>query len=113
MQYDNWTKNGDPAVFWLSGLHIPESLLSSLVQTTCRRKGWALDKSTLYTEITKHVNPNEVTEPLLDGTYVEGIYLEGARWDIEKSCLARQYPKQLVVQMPLIQIIPVEANRLK
>ena len=41
------------------------------------------------------------------------MYLEGARWDFENRCLERQLPKQLVVQMPLIQIIPVEANRLK
>lgn len=100
-------------VFWLSGLHIPESLLSSLVQTTCRQRGWPLDKSTTYTEATKYTEPSQVAEKLVDGTYVEGIYLEGARWDLENSCLARQNPKELVMQMPLIQIIPVEANRLK
>merc|ERR1711959_129901 len=50
---------------------------------------------------------------LLDRMYAEGMYLEGARWDIEKGCLARQNPKELVVLMPLVQILPVEANRLK
>ena len=40
-----------PAAVWLSGLHIPESYLSALVQTTCRRKNWPLDKSTLYTQV--------------------------------------------------------------
>lgn len=112
-QYHTWAENGDPKVFWLSGLHIPESLLSSLVQTTCRRRGWALDKSTLYTEVTKITDPEAVTEHLLDGTYVEGLFLEGAKWDLEKCCLDRQNPKELVVAMPLIQILPVEANRLK
>merc|ERR1712176_1595823 len=79
-QYFMWTKEGDPSVFWLSGLHIPESLLSSLVQTTCRRRGWALDKSTLYTEVTRHTEKQSISQPLVDGTYVEGMYLEGARW---------------------------------
>jgi dynein heavy chain, axonemal len=55
----------------------------------------------------------EVKEPLLDGTYVEGFTIEGARWDIENGCLAKQLPKELVFSMPLIQIIPCEANRLK
>ena len=97
VQYDSWTKDGDPIVFWLSGLHVPESLLSSLVQTTCRRRGWALDKSTLYTEVTKFTEKKQATERMLDGTYVEGMYLEGARWELEKGCLARQNPKELVL----------------
>merc|ERR1719487_1922589 len=112
-QYSDWTLKGDPSVFWLSGLHIPESLLSALVQASCRRRGWALDKSTLYTVVTKMTDKSQVKTKLLDGMYAEGMYLEGARWDIEKGCLARQNPKELVVLMPLIQVIPVEANRLK
>jgi dynein heavy chain len=62
-QYDTWTKEGDPMVFWLSGLHVPQSLLSSLVQTTCRRRGWALDKSTLYTQVTKFTEIKQVKTP--------------------------------------------------
>jgi dynein heavy chain, axonemal len=44
---------------------------------------------------------------------VEGLYLEGARWNINKGELDRQLPKQLAVPLPIMQIIPVEANRLK
>jgi len=47
---------------WLSGLHIPESYLTALVQATCRRNGWPLDKSTLYTSVTTHENAEDVTE---------------------------------------------------
>eukprot|EP00930_Biecheleria_cincta_P003159 TRINITY_DN104093_c0_g1_i1.p1 TRINITY_DN104093_c0_g1~~TRINITY_DN104093_c0_g1_i1.p1 ORF type:complete len:2548 (+),score=550.26 TRINITY_DN104093_c0_g1_i1:162-7646(+) len=112
-QYSDWAENGDPAVFWLSGLHIPESLLSALVQASCRRRGWALDKSTLYTKVTKWTEKKEVKTKLMDGTYVEGLYLEGARWDVDAGCLARQLPKVLIQLMPFIEIIPVEANRLK
>ncbi|CAH3028713.1 unnamed protein product, partial [Porites evermanni] len=35
-QYNNWVNEGEPAVIWLSGLHIPESYLTALVQATCR-----------------------------------------------------------------------------
>jgi len=112
-QYDDWAKIGDPDVFWLSGFHIPESLLSALVQASCRRRGWALDKSTLYTRVTKIFDRKDVKTKMLDGTYVDGMYLEGARWDVEAGCLARQLPKVLIQQMPFIEVIPVEANRLK
>ena len=58
---------GEPAVMWLSGLHIPESYLTALVQATCRKNGWPLDKSTLYTAVTKWTAPDEVTEKAHQG----------------------------------------------
>lgn len=51
-QYKVWNEEVEPKCMWLSGLHIPESYLTALVQTTCRAKGWALDKSTLFTQVT-------------------------------------------------------------
>ena len=53
---------GEPAVIWLSGLHIPESYLTALVQATCRKNGWPLDKSTLYTAVTHFYTAEELTE---------------------------------------------------
>ena len=52
---------GEPYVMWLSGLHIPESYLTALVQATCRKNGWPLDKSTLYTSVTEVGLPVVIT----------------------------------------------------
>lgn len=46
----------------LAGLHIPESYLTALVQATCRKNGWPLDRSTLYTQVTQWQSAEEVTE---------------------------------------------------
>lgn len=53
---------------WLSGLHIPESYLTALVQATCRRNGWPLDRSTLFTQVTKFQDADEVSEHAGQGT---------------------------------------------
>jgi dynein heavy chain len=111
-QYDLWIKEGEPAVIWLSGLHIPESYLTALVQTTCRKRGWPLDKSTLYTVVTGHTSPDGL-EALESGCYVQGLYLEGAAWDFEHRQLRPQDPKVLVIDLPIMQVIPVEASKLK
>ncbi|KAK2102870.1 Dynein heavy chain 10, axonemal, partial [Saguinus oedipus] len=52
----------EPSVMWLSGLHIPESYLTALVQATCRKNGWPLDRSTLFTQVTKFQDADEVNE---------------------------------------------------
>ena len=106
-------RDGEPMVMWLSGLSIPETYTAALVQTTCRRYGWPLDKTTLYTKVTTFTQRSQVSEKLVDGCYVIGLYIEGAAWDVENQCLIRQPPKVLVQELPILQIVPVEANKLK
>jgi len=86
-QYRDWIDIEEPKVIWLSGLHIPESYLTALIQSTCRSKGWALDKSMMYTNVTKIFDEKDITKRLDQGTYVQGIYIEGARWSVENDCL--------------------------
>lgn len=59
---------GEPSVMWLSGLHVPESYLTALVQATCRKNSWPLDRSTLFTQVTKFQDADEVTERAGQGT---------------------------------------------
>jgi dynein heavy chain len=112
-QYIDWAENGEPKVMWLSGLHIPETYIAALVQTACRDRGWPLDRSTTYTQVTKYTQVSEIEEKPRDGCYITGLYLEGASWDEKISMLRVQDPKILVVELPILQIIPIEASKLK
>ena len=113
MQYSDWIENGEPAVIWLSGFHIPESYLAALVQAACRLKNWPLDKSVISSRVTKLTGPEQVEEKLETGCYVRGLFLEGAAWDVEKSELVPQKPKVLVQELPLLQVIPIEVAKLR
>lgn len=54
--------SGEPLVIWLSGLHVPESYLTALIQVACRKNNWPLDKSTLFTSVTKYCDPDDIEE---------------------------------------------------
>ncbi|KAI5945034.1 Dynein heavy chain 10, axonemal [Manis javanica] len=112
-QYSSWVNESEPSVMWLSGLHIPESYLTALVQATCRKNGWPLDHCTLFTQVTKFQDADEVNERAGQGCFVSGLYLEGADWDIDKGCLIKSKPKVLVVDLPILKIIAIESHRLK
>lgn len=49
----------------------------------------------------------------MQGCYVTGLYLEGARWDPANRCLARSTPKVLVEPLPVLSVVPIEVHRLK
>nr|XP_057927446.1 dynein axonemal heavy chain 10-like isoform X3 [Doryrhamphus excisus] len=112
-QYRFWVDDAEPKVMWLSGLHIPESYLTALVQAACRQNGWPLDLSTLYTEVTRYRDDDEVSDRPSQGCFVSGLYLEGADWDMEMDCLVKSKPKVLEVQLPILRVIPIESRRLR
>lgn len=74
----------------------------------------------MYTNTTIHTctffqftDPEQVTEKAPSGCYISGLYLEGACWDIEQSCLKKPPPKVLIEELPILRVIPIEAHRLK
>ena len=111
-QYTAWC-DVEPIVMWLSGLHVPESYLTALVQATCRSKGWALDRSTLYSGVTEYMEPHDVHDRPSNGCFVYGLFLEGASWDLQHRSLAPPIPKQLVQHLPILRITPIESHKLK
>jgi len=41
------------------------------------------------------------------------LYLEGVSWDLNNKYIRAQSPKELIYEMPLVQIIPIETIKLK
>jgi len=112
-QFRKWIDHGEPMCMWISGLTIPESYLSALIQSTCRKYVWPLDRSTMYTRVTTFVNAEEIKEPAKDGAYISGLYIEGAKWDERVGCLVQQERKKLIYELPVIEVIPQEVSKLK
>ncbi|VDL92009.1 unnamed protein product [Schistocephalus solidus] len=116
-QYKKWIGCGksEPATMWLSGLHLPQSYLTALIQKACRKNGWALDKCTMSTFVTD-ILPEEAHTILMApdlGCNVVGLYLEGSAWSVEENSLTHQQPRQLLQEMPVIRLTPIERHKLK
>lgn len=48
-----------------------------------------------------------------EGEYVNGLFLEGARWDADKKTLTEAYPRILYDVLPIIWLSPIEKVNLK
>ena len=53
---------------------------------------------------------SELTESPEDGCYIDGLFIEGAAFDVDKMEIAESKPKELFTDMPAIWLVPV-ANR--
>lgn len=103
---------GDLKVVHLGELHVPEAYLAAIVQTAARKNQWPLDRATFYTSVTQWQTINDIDQSIQNTCLIEGLYLEGAAWDMENQCLIQQTNKQLIQRMPLMKIVPIETHRL-
>lgn len=49
----------------------------------------------------------------MQGCYIHGLYIEGARFDTQAGQLKRSHPKVLVEELAILAVVPIEAHRLK
>lgn len=107
-QLNDWTANPTetPMVTWISGLFNPQSFLTAVMQATAQANGYELDKLTLLTDVSKKLTPEEITAPAKDGSYITGLYLEGASWNVTMSLIEPSKPREMYCQMPVVLIRP-------
>ncbi|XP_054702261.1 dynein axonemal heavy chain 17 [Grus americana] len=100
-----------PATVWLAGFFNPQSFLTAIMQSMARKNEWPLDKMCLSVEVTKK-NREDVTAPPREGSYVHGLFMEGARWDIHSGVITDARLKELTPMMPVIFIRAIPVDRM-
>ncbi|XP_069511343.1 dynein axonemal heavy chain 17 [Ambystoma mexicanum] len=114
-ELDAWTTDFlFPNSVWLTGFFNPQSFLTAIMQSMARKNEWPLDKMCLAVEVTKK-NREDMTMPPREGSYVHGMFMEGARWDMQSGGIAEARLKELMPSMPVlfIRAIPVDRQDTK
>ncbi|KAF4691102.1 hypothetical protein FOZ60_016205 [Perkinsus olseni] len=102
-QLEEWTNDPSsvPKVVDVSKFFNPQSFLTAIKQLCCQQQMLELDKLMVFTEVTKR-EKSQIESFSREGAYVTGMFLEGARWDINGNCLDESKPKEMFCKMPVI-----------
>uniref|UniRef100_A0A2K5ISM5 Dynein axonemal heavy chain 17 n=1 Tax=Colobus angolensis palliatus TaxID=336983 RepID=A0A2K5ISM5_COLAP len=112
-ELEAWTADfALPTTVWLAGFFNPQSFLTAIMQSMARKNEWPLDKMCLSVEVTKKTR-EDMTAPPREGSYVYGLFMEGARWDTQTGVIADARLKELTPAMPVIFIKAIPVDRME
>ncbi|XP_066093696.1 dynein axonemal heavy chain 17 isoform X2 [Saccopteryx bilineata] len=112
-ELEAWTTDfALPTTVWLAGFFNPQSFLTAIMQSMARKNEWPLDKMCLSVEVTKK-NREDMTAPPREGSYVYGLFMEGARWDTQTGVITEARLKELTPAMPVIFIKAIPVDRME
>lgn len=110
-ELENWATDFVlPPTVWLAGFFNPQSFLTAIMQQTARKNEWPLDKMCLNCDVTKK-QKDDFTGPPREGAYINGLFMEGARWDTTLGSIVPSRLKELFPQMPVMYIKAITQDK--
>jgi dynein heavy chain len=109
----DWTGNPAeiPRLTWIGGFRNPQSFLTAIKQVFAQLVNTPLDKMITLTEVTKKQTVDELEGHSKTGAFVNGFYMEGARWNLQNGVVERCQPKEMFCPMPIINVKAVPSDR--
>eukprot|EP00937_MAST-01D_sp_MAST-1D-sp2_P003222 g3222.t1 len=105
-----WVRENVAPVVWISGFYFPQAFLTGSLQNYARKHQLPID--TLDFDFVYKREPAEsFKKKAEDGGYINGIFLEGARWDEEIQSINDSIPKQLYTMLPVLHLVPVQHRK--
>merc|ERR1719231_2181365 len=112
-QLDEWQGNPMeiPKVTWLSGLVNPQSFLTAINQVAAQKDKLELDKLVSLSDVTKKMTPEEIDGHAREGAYINGLEMQGARWDLNNVSIEKSRPKEQFSPLPVMSVRGVLAEK--
>ncbi|KAL8592235.1 hypothetical protein ACOMHN_030910 [Nucella lapillus] len=103
MFLQRWYEKNKPNLFWVSGFFFTQAFLTGVMQNFARKYTIPIDTLAFDFQVTA---ADTVDRGPKDGAYVNGLFMDGARWDRIHGCLEEQQPKVLNEPLPVMLLRP-------
>jgi hypothetical protein len=87
-----------------------QAFLTGTLQNFARKNGFAIDQVTWNFNVEDGRTEANTPDAPASGCYINGFFLEGARWCYENHALAESKPKELYTEFPLFWLEPVKVR---
>ncbi|OHT14597.1 Dynein heavy chain family protein [Tritrichomonas foetus] len=107
---DQWVRIGSPIVYNIGAFYHPEEFLTAILQMYARKHAVPFDTLRWVTTPLDHITPDKIGKEPDEGIYINGLPIEGAKWDIESKTLTECKQRELVNFLPVLHLLPTQNN---
>ncbi|CAK9103626.1 Dynein axonemal heavy chain 7 (Axonemal beta dynein heavy chain 7) (Ciliary dynein heavy chain 7) (Dynein heavy chain-like protein 2) (hDHC2) [Durusdinium trenchii] len=107
--FQSWVADGAPVVFWISGIFFTQSFNTAILQNFARKYQIPIDKVCFRFRFVSEPD-DELTSSPEDGVLINGLFLEGARWNASEQILDECLAKVLYDPAPTIHLEPTSIS---
>jgi dynein heavy chain len=101
----SWVSEGPRLSYWLSGLFFPQGFLTSVLQAYARERSVAIDLLGFDSQVMP-LFEEDVKEVPEYGSYIHGLFMQGAQFDTVGSAIVEADPGMLFSRFPVIWLKP-------
>ena len=101
-----WLHDGLPSCFWLPGFFFPQGFMTGVLQMHARKKSIPIDALNFGFRVTNMEGPEAFVDPPEDGIYVNGLWIDNARWNRDTARLDESEHGVMCSPLPIIQFKP-------
>jgi dynein heavy chain len=108
--FSDWKEDTYPVIYNMGYFTFPTGFLTAVLQTAARKNSVPIDALS-WDFIVNTADLAEINQQPKEGVYIGGMFLEGAGWDNELTCLQEPNRMELNLVMPVINFKPSEAKK--
>ena len=102
----SWLTSGQPACFNLPAFFFPQGFMTGVLQMHARTYAIPIDTLAYCYTVRTEETSADIEAPPVDGVYIDGFFLDGARWDRDEKRIADSKHKQMFDTMPVVHFNP-------
>ena len=106
----HWLYSGSPNSYSLPTFFFPQGFMTSSLQTYARKSQIAIDTLKFKSNVRKEYF-KDIKEAPEDGVNVHGLFLQGARWNLDEGKVADSKKGALFFEFPVIWLEPISENK--
>ena len=106
--FSSWLqKRQNPSIYWIGGFYVTQAFITGTLQNFARKYNISIDKIGFDFHVLTPSEAELATEnPPSDGSLIQGLFLDGACWDLSNNILTESKPRELFTEFPFIHLIP-------
>jgi len=104
--FRRWMEHAEMPCYWLPGFFFPQGFLTGVLQTFARKYAIPIDTLNFGFDVLKEERAEEILAAPEDGVYVDGLFVDGGRWNAEGHHLDESEPGVMQSAMPIVHFLP-------